>query len=65
MVLKEPKVSFTMEIFALFLGIYLGSSNKVEQKYDLRSYYDKPYCEKQKVGNEMIKKCYKVIEVKE
>lgn len=50
----------------LILGFLLASSvSVVESKYDIRSYYDKPYCEEFKVGADKIKKCYKVVEIKE
>lgn len=52
-----------MEFFFLVALIVIGF-NCVDKHYDVRKYYDKPYCEKQKVGNETVEKCYKLVEVK-
>lgn len=35
--------------------------DKVSPGYDIRKYFDKPYCEEQKLGPEKIKKCWKVV----
>jgi len=42
---------------------FLVAQFMVDGKYDIRRYYEKPYCEKAKVGNTEIEKCYKVVEV--
>lgn len=50
------------EILTLCLFVSIVSCVD-ESKYDIRQYYDKPYCEESKVGAETIKKCYNVVEV--
>lgn len=50
-------------IFLFLFATVVNSCDQVNEQYDIRKYYDKPYCEKAKVGNTEIEKCYKVIEV--
>lgn len=53
-----------MELILILLLLIAGLTT-VDNSYDIRKYYNKPYCEEVKVGAEKIKKCYKVVEVKE
>lgn len=54
-----------MDFFLLIILVVwsMESCSSVSDKFDIRKYYDKPYCEKAKVGNQDVEKCYKVIEV--
>lgn len=46
-------------IVVLFQGFVMW--NQVPKKYDIRKFFDKPYCEEQQLGPEKIKKCWKVV----
>lgn len=53
-----------MDIFmALMLGYSIGSY--VKSSNDITNYFNKPYCEEVKLGASKVKKCWKVVEVKE
>lgn len=56
-----------MEIIVLFiiLGIVSVVDHNIGQKTNIKNYFDKPYCEEVKLGASKVKKCWKVVEVKE
>lgn len=53
------------ELMFFLCILTLATFNTVSNNYDIRKYYDKPYCESVKVLNQKVKKCYKLVEVKE
>lgn len=55
-----------MDLFwpILFLIFTITTWTNVDGHYDIRKYYDNPYCEEHHVGKDLIKRCYKVEEVK-
>jgi len=48
--------------FVIAVIIFFGFTT-VDNSRDIKAYFDKPYCEKVKLGTETISKCWKVVPV--
>lgn len=51
-------------LVVILLAFMASNWNNVPGNRDIKQYFDKPYCEETKLGNETIKKCWKVVEDK-
>lgn len=49
--------------YGTILAAIVISYVTVDSHYDIRKYYNKPYCEKAKIGNSEVEKCYKLMEI--
>jgi hypothetical protein len=47
-----------------FIGLFLGSmlADWDDKNFDIREYFNKPYCQEVKLGGQLIKKCWVVVE---
>lgn len=53
---------FLLGILFIFVGgAAVGEKTTV---FNIKNYFDKPYCEQVVIGNQTIKKCWKVVEIK-
>jgi len=57
---------FTPFVVGLLLGLLIGGFVAIHiADLNIRSHFSDPYCEEKTVGHQTVKRCYKVVLIKE
>lgn len=64
-VILDSIISFVLFVFGLTLISFIGIGLISVLSPNVTQYIKKPYCESAKLGDEVIKKCWKLVEIKE